>query len=104
MDDINWNIHKPQVAFETKINRTLEEFLMKIVVQEWSTNVYHSLNSDPNPMWLYNLRPTVFPADKIYWDNGGTESVGVANQWLAHLETHEREPPLTQTGGPVPRG
>lgn len=42
------------------------------------------------------------PAYKLHWGIGGSENVGVANQWLVQLETHAMRgnSPLTLPGRP----
>ena len=54
------------------------------------------------PMQPQTLRPTICPTYKMSWGKSGTEVVGMANQWLVQLETHDvmrGSPPLTLPGG-----
>lgn len=54
---------------------------------------------------LENLQPTICTSSKMCWGKGGTDFMGVDNQWLIHLETYimRGSPSLTLPEAPGPR-
>jgi hypothetical protein len=58
------------------------------------------------PAQPQNLQPIICPAYNMCWDKGGKDIVGVANQWLIQIETHDMRgnPSVTLTAGPDTRG